>query len=234
MSMAFITAADAALVLNYGTANQHVVAGLKSLGLPVGSRLEITISQFGYDFDTKISGGGTWSNITAAGQLAKGDTKGQSFLRLAMKNRTKLYDETRIYLDQAADDFVTLDLATQPDGYFQVIKAGDGSATDKNSVFPFSVEMICGGAVAYFFTHHTASLAFVAGSSGVKDTITDAASGFVTAGFEVGQTIIIEGSTGNDGQHLITAVAAGTLTLDGEGELTSHSAESVTLHAGTI
>ncbi len=228
-----ITAENAAIVLGYGTANQAVVKGLNKLGLPVASRSEIKLSQFGVDFATKIVGEGEWSNVTFAGNMVKGDRYGQSALKKAMVERTKLTD-VRIYLDQEPNDFVALDLANDPAGCFQVTKAGDGSSTDKNAVFPFSGEMVCGGRVAYFFTHLTAELAFVAGSSGVKDKITDAASGFVTAGFEVGDTIIIEGSTGNDGQHIITAVAAGTLTLDGEGKLTTHAAESVTLHAGTI
>lgn len=227
----FLTAENAAVVLGYGTVNQSVVKGLNKLGLPVASRSEIKLSQFGVDFATKITGEGEWSNITFAGNLVKGDRLGQSALKSAMVNRTKLTD-CRLYLND--DDFVTVDLANDPTSAFQVTKAGDGSSTDKNAVFPFSGEMILNGRVAYFFTHYTAELVFVAGSSGVKDTITDAASGFVTAGFEVGDTIIIEDSTGNDGQHLVTAVAAGTLTLDGEGELTAHDAESVTVHAGTL
>ena len=44
-------------------------------------------------------------------------------------------------------------------------------------------------------------------------TITDSASGFVTAGFEVGQTIAIVTTDGtNDGNAIITAVTAGTIT----------------------
>lgn len=44
-------------------------------------------------------------------------------------------------------------------------------------------------------------------------TITDSASGFVTAGFVVGQTIAITTTDGtNDGNAIITAVAAGTIT----------------------
>ena len=44
-------------------------------------------------------------------------------------------------------------------------------------------------------------------------TITDSASGFLTAGFEVGQTINIDSTSNlNDGQAIITAVTAGTIT----------------------
>lgn len=44
--------------------------------------------------------------------------------------------------------------------------------------------------------------------------IHDSASGFVTAGFEAGQTIEVDTTSGaNDGAYTITAVAAGTLTV---------------------
>ncbi len=233
-SIAYISAENAAIVLNYGTENQAVVKGLNKLGLPVPSRSEIKLSAFGVDFAIKVAGEGEMSNVMASGNMIKGDRLGQTALKKAMRDKTKLDEKTRIYLDQEADDFVTLDKATDPDGFFQVTKAGDGSSTDKNAVFPFTLEMICGGQVAYFLVHMTASLAFVAGSSGVNDTITDAANGFVAAGFEVGDTLIVEGSTGNDGQYLIKTVAAGTLTLETEGKIVTHAAESVTLHAGTV
>lgn len=229
-----VVAENAALVLGYGTANQAVVQGLNKMGLPVASRSEIKLSQFRRDFSVKALGEGEWSNITASGNLVKGDRLGQAALKKAMRDRTELKDDFRGYLNDA--DFFTVDLANDSDAALQVLKAGDGSATEKNGVFPFSTEIIIRrGGIAYFFTHmEDTELAFVAGSSGVKDTITDATSGFVTAGFEVGDTLIVEGSTGNDGQYLITAVAAGTLTLATEGEITTHAAESVSLHAGTL
>lgn len=47
-------------------------------------------------------------------------------------------------------------------------------------------------------------------------TITDSAAGFLTAGFEVGQTINIDSTSNtNDGQAIITAVTAGTITCSG-------------------
>jgi hypothetical protein len=75
-------------------------------------------------------------------------------------------------------------------------------------------------------------VAFVA--SGNK--ITDADAGFVTAGFKVGQTLVVEGSTSNNGQFLITAVAAGELTLDSAVKTVVDEAagDEVTLHGGTL
>lgn len=63
------------------------------------------------------------------------------------------------------------------------------------------------------------------------DTITDSGSGFVTAGFKVGQIInIVTGSGTNDGTYTIAAVAAGTLTLIAADTLTTENAAT----AGTV
>lgn len=59
------------------------------------------------------------------------------------------------------------------------------------------------------------TIAFVDGGAG-DDTITDSGNGFVTAGFKVGDSLYIEGTTNNectDGSYVVTGVAAGTLTL---------------------
>ncbi len=223
-------AVDAAIVLKCGTVDESVVKGLNKLGLPELMRNVVNVSEFRRDFDIEFTGSGKYGQITAAGNLVLGDTKGQDQLKAYLKANTKIID-ARVYLD--LENFLTVDLANDPTSCFQVQKVTPGQA-DKNGVFPIDVAFTVGGDFAYFTVHKTASLAFVSGSSGVKDTITDAGSGFVTAGFAVGQTIIVEGSTGNDGQYLITAVAAGTLTLDGEGEITTHAAESVTVHGGKL
>jgi len=75
------------------------------------------------------------------------------------------------------------------------------------------------------------SVAFVY-SAGSNDTITDSNSGFLTAGFAVGDLLTISGSTSNDSTkgYKITTVTAGTLTIDFEGTLTSEIAgDTVTL-----
>lgn len=56
------------------------------------------------------------------------------------------------------------------------------------------------------------------------DTITDSGNGFVDAGFVAGDKIVIYGSASNDGYYTIETVAAGTLTLIAEDELTDESA----------
>jgi len=57
-----------------------------------------------------------------------------------------------------------------------------------------------------------------------NDTISDTGSGFVTAGFAVGDEIVVSGSTSNDGTYTITAVAAGVITLADDDTLTNEAA----------
>jgi hypothetical protein len=78
-------------------------------------------------------------------------------------------------------------------------------------------------------------------------TITDSASGFVTAGFVVGQTIAITTTDGtNDGNAIITAVTAGTITcgassftvqtaaVAGNSDLTNYLAYMIDFQASNI
>jgi hypothetical protein len=79
---------------------------------------------------------------------------------------------------------------------------------------------------------YTAStIAFVDGGAS-PDTITDSANGLAV--FSAGQTIVISGSTSNDGVYVITTAAAGTITLQSADALTAESAgASITIHAVT-
>ena len=69
------------------------------------------------------------------------------------------------------------------------------------------------------------TIAFVSGLPEAADTITDSASGFVTAGFVAGMMITTD-STTNPGPYRITTAAAGTLTLATDSDLTAAAAGS--------
>lgn len=75
-----------------------------------------------------------------------------------------------------------------------------------------------------FFVSGT-TFAFVAGNgTTVNPTITDSASGFVTAGFSAGDVIEVSGSTANSSIFTIASVTASTLTLIMSTTLTSEVA----------
>jgi hypothetical protein len=76
------------------------------------------------------------------------------------------------------------------------------------------------------------SIAFVDSN---PDTITDSNNGFVTAGFQAGQTITVSGSVSNNNTFTIASVVAGTITLVAGDSLTAESAgATVTITAATI
>jgi hypothetical protein len=131
------------------------------------------------------------------------------------------------------DDFVTCDLANDPNSGFQVVKA-PGGETEKSGLYSYSGEMVCNGLTATFLAHQVdgaaPTMAFAAGGT----TITDSGDGFVTAGFQAGQTLIVEGSTSNDGQYLITEVAAGVITCAAAAFAAEAAVEGTTLHGGKL
>lgn len=71
-------------------------------------------------------------------------------------------------------------------------------------------------------TKTAATIAFVSNKPDAADTITDSGSGFVTAGFKAGMAIETTLAT-NPGPYRITAVTAGTLTLDTAHTLTTQA-----------
>lgn len=216
----------------------NVIKGLNKLGFPSITRNVVEIKEFGEDFDFSFTADGKFGTVTFGGNMVVGDTNGQDKLKAALVANTKLTD-IRFYIDK--NHFMTCDLANDPASGFQVSKA-DGFQADKSGLYPYDSEMVVNGKIAYFYAHSDdnygtvdgSNLAFVQGT-GSEDTITDSDSGFVTEGFKAGQTLIIEGSTSNDGQYIIKEVAAGTLTLTCEGSLTAESGVTATiLHGGKL
>lgn len=78
------------------------------------------------------------------------------------------------------------------------------------------------------------TIAFVAGTTGtVAPTITDSATGFVTAGFAAGDTLYVTGSSANSRNFTIGSVTAGTITLIMTDVLTAEAAgPAITVHNG--
>ena len=66
---------------------------------------------------------------------------------------------------------------------------------------------------AYAATKAVLTGATISFSATTGNHILDSGSGFVTAGFAVGDKVIVSGSASNDGVYTVTAVAAGDLTV---------------------
>ena len=233
----YMIGADAAIILDYNRASHAVVKGMSKQSAPGLSRTIITIDEFRNEFARKFSGGGQYNDLSFGGNLVIGDHDGQSKLRQAALNRTKLVGRDMLcFLDY--DHFYTTDLANDPSSSMQIADISSGEV-GKNDAYPITGKIVPNGRLAIYSAHMvetaTPTLAFVQGS-GSADTITDSASGFVTAGFVEGMTLLIFDSTSNDSvATTITAVAAGTLTLASEGELTSEAGvEGMEIHGGSI
>lgn len=238
----FLKAVNSAVVLGALAGDSAVVKGLNSLTMPVESRDLLTFSTFGVDFQTQEVGEGKRSAAAFSGYAILGDDEGQAALEAAMIAQTKMKD-VRFYFDSVTMHFRALDLASDPDGFFQVSKAGPDGAAGKNDAYKFAGEMPCGGALKTFAFHVTGSdIAFAATGSKITSTTTD----FVAAGFKPGRVLIIEGSKDNTGYAKITSVSAheiviGTITkvtsmtavTTGNAVVDGAAGTAVTLHGST-
>lgn len=225
---------DSGIKVKCNSPDEAFVRGLNKLGYPDLDRDTVQPMEFGAAVDIEKTTSAKYGRIVFSGNALSDDLTGQDILRDYWLNNTEISD-MRLYEDQL--NFATVDLANDPTACFQMKRIG-GKESDKNGIYSYSGEMVVGGRIAYFSKHMvdtaTPTLAFVAdGGSGA--TITDSDSGFVTAGFKAGMTMIIEKSTSNDKQVLIESVAAGVITLAAGFSLTSEaSIEGCTLHGGTF
>ncbi|NDV20826.1 hypothetical protein GO013_15555 [Pseudodesulfovibrio sp. JC047] len=206
------------------------IRGLNSLTIPQPVRDTFVVEEF-EEIDSEETSDLKWERGKMAGNAVKGDVTGQA------KLRSRLFSDeafTDLFLYENETDFWAADVAGNPLSCFKVVGI-PAKEINKNGLIPFSCDILVKGQLACFTAHLTAkTIAFVRGS-GAHDTITDSGSGFSTAGFKPGQTIIVEGTTNNDGQYTIESVAAGVITLNAEGVLTAETAgDSFTLHGGSV
>lgn len=134
----------------------------------------------------------------------------------------------KTYADLTRLDFTPWYSSTELQDLLLFVNGGDG------------IDMWSGGcALLQSFTTNSLTLqgsmsskttiAFVEGGTS-DDTITDSASGFVNAGFAVGDKITIAGSASNDGTYTIKSVTAGIITIASSEDLANEAAgASVTI-----
>ena len=210
------------------------VKGLNAMKIPGITRKEVEVEEFGRDFDFTVPTSAAWEKGSISGNYVREDTTGQVALRQKLFDNDGLPD-LRLYEDD--DDFWAPDLANDVNSLLFVMN-NPGPEFTKSGLLPYTAELLVQGLLALFTAHIGGiTLDFVAGVSPAISTITDSGSGFITAGFEVGQTLIIEGSTSNDSvtDQIITVVDAATLTLTTTEVLTTEIALAGTmLHGGRL
>lgn len=235
MTVNYQQAVDAAIVLDYNGPDHAVVKGLNKLKPPGMTRDVVTVDEFRNEWARQFAGAGKYSDITYGGNFVTGDTLGQDKLKQHWYNKTKLTGTDILFFLNLTDFFAT-DLANDSEAGFQIVDHDCGEA-DKNAIYPFTGKAVPNGRMAIYTAHMTEdatpTTAFV---NGTPPTITDSASGFVTAGFKAGMSLMIIGSTSNDAVHTtIASVAAGTLTLAATPAVTAEfGIEGMELHGGAL
>lgn len=221
---------DAALVLFYGSADQAIVSGINEITLPEYTSSTIEAKEF-RKTTVKFASQKSYGDINFSGNLVATDESGQRALAAAWDAKTKMQD-CRAYLNNTADGqahFMTVDLANDPNSCFQVIKCSPGKV-GVGAISDFSGAMSVGGAIAYFVKHYrepaTPVTAFTVGG-----TITAVPA---TVGVRAGDTLIVEGSTSNDGFYLVESVSGTTVTLTDTAFTAESGITGMDLHFGRL
>lgn len=230
MSVEFEQAFNAGIRIDVGGSADAYVGGVNKLK-PYGITNTVNdVNEFREGITAKYTSVGDLGTITYGGNDIGSDA-GQAYLRAAALAKTEL---TNIRFYRNLTDFFMPDLGSDSESSVQVSKH-DVDEADVNGVYSFSGEMVFNGAPATFTIHKTASTMAITPDAG-GDTIDDAAATFVTDGFAVGQTIILEDVTESADdytQHLITAVTETQIVTDSLSGLTAQlTGSSFTIHGG--
>jgi len=236
ISGGYVACQAAKLTINTFKSDQATVKGLQGMTLPLGfTQTTQEVSVIGTRIATKYATGATYEDMDTTYYFAKGDPT-QAYLSAAARNGSQIQDLV-FWMDST--DFAALDLISDPGGYVMVGTMGSPKA-DKNALFSANISIVVGGSHILFDRHITgANIDTVAGGAGVSAQVTDANSGFVTAGFTEGDTIILANVNGLDPLYCkIKTVAAGTITLeDGIGDEASvptfSGIATTAIHGGT-
>ena len=211
----FVLAQNAAVVLHAGKSTELSVRGLQGMGLCLGFTMETqTVQEMGRRIALVVPSGGTYEETSVNYNFIPGDASLEEF-RDAAINSTKLND-VRLYVQNGCD-FSAPDLISDPASGLYVGSMSDPSVDSPNGLFTGSLSYMPGGAFVLFIAHVKGTgLSFTASTR----TIADSGNGFVDAGFEVGDTLILDHLDGADPYYLkCESVAAGAIVFEaGEGD----------------
>ena len=230
----FTIAQDAKIVINPATADERVVRGLNKITLPLGFDMSTTtIQEFGRFIDIQVPSGASYPTLSASGYMTIGDPT-QVQLREWAVNSTQI-QAMRFHAD--TDNFVALDLVSEPDACYMVGSFTAPSA-GKAEAFSFNLDLFSVGTSILFDKHSGADgtdLTFAA-DIGSGATITSAGGvDWVAAGFEAGMTIITDWATtaANNGYKKVESVTTTVLTLATGYDLTGEAGVAATkVHGG--
>jgi hypothetical protein len=199
------------------------IKGLNALKIPGMTRETVTVKEFNRDQDFEVPTSASWERGSLSGNYVQGDTTGQTVLRAKLLANEGLAD-LRLYENE--DDFWAADLATDENSQFYVM-SNPGPEIEKSGLIPFSAEILLQGSQALFDAHSETVTNFEA--QAINGT------GFDAAGFEIGDTIIIDASTSNDTitDLVVTNVSATVITVTG-GPMTVEAGTDSIVHGGSF
>lgn len=225
---------NAKWVLHAAKTNEVIVPSLQGIMLPLGFTVnEVTAIELQQPIDRTFGSGAAYTPITFDANFSKKDPTRNELLTAAV-NQTKITD-SRFFADNC--DFAALDLINDPSGSYRIGTMTPPSGA-KSEIMTHTISVLPAGTSLFFDCHRSGStLATTAsGAQGTPATITDSGSGFVTAGFKAGMTLILDGIDGNDPMYVqAETVVAGTITLaEDVGDENSVPAFTFTATAGQV
>lgn len=227
----YVVGQTSKVVIFAGTANEAIIKGLNSMAPPMGWEAQFTtISEFGVPVDVSVASGLSYASVSCSGNFTVKDPT-QALIRSWSLNATQI-QHLRFYMDTC--HFVALDLINNPDGYYQIGSVAAPSG-EKSGVYSFSFDVSPAGPSTLFENHIAGTtLAFTAGAT---PTVTDSGSGFVDAGFKVGQVAVVDRLGAADPLYLeISIVTAGSMTFAAKGDAalvtTTAGEATTTIHSG--
>jgi len=203
----FVLAQNSAVVLHAAKSDELVVRGLQGMGLCLGFTMETqSVVEMGRRIALVVPSGGTYEETTINYNFIPGDSSLEEF-RDAAINSTKLND-VRLYVKQGCD-FSAPDLISDPAAGLYVGSMSDPTVDSPNGLYQGSLNYMPGGAFVLFIAHKKGTDLSITTAT---RTISSSASDFITEGFEVGDTLILDNYDSNDPFYLkAESVAAGAI-----------------------
>lgn len=208
----FVAAQNAAVVIDPATANEKIVRGLQGMGLCLGFEMETqVVAEMGRRIALVIPSGGQYEATTINYNFVPGDPTFDR-LRNAALNSTNL-QVIRLYVKRGCD-FSAPDFISDPASGLYVGTVNDPKVDNPNGIFTGTLSYMPGGAFVLYIAHTTSGGGTTLSYTAATRTLTDTANLFVTNGFEVGDSCLLDWADGHAPLALqIESVTAGAVVF---------------------
>jgi len=183
----FVVAQNSAVVIDSGLSSELTVRGLQGMGLCLGFSMKtMEVQEMGRRIALTIPSGGTYQSTSVKYNFIPGDASIE-VLRDASINSTKI-SNIRLYV-HAGCDFSAPDLISDPAAGLYVGTVSDPRVDSPNGIYTGSLDYMPGGPFVLFIAHKKGvNLSYTTATR----TLVSSANDFITKGFEVDDTVIID------------------------------------------